>query len=48
MKMLRYSVRAPNPDIERRGAFINIEHIPPGWRCVSEDSMTSRKIHTAL
>ena len=46
--MLRYSVRAPNPDRERRGAFINVEHILPGWRCVSEDSMTRRKIHTAL
>src|ERR1019366_3992514 len=46
IKMLRYSVRAPNPEVERRGAFINAEHIPSDSRRFSEVSMTRRKIHT--
>src|ERR1700676_4626954 len=48
MKMLRYSARAPNPEAERRGAFINAKHIPLDSRRVSEVSMTGRKIHTPV
>src|SRR5258708_40019600 len=48
MKMLRYSARTPNPVAERKGAFIDAQHIAFGPHRVSEDSMTKRKIHINL